>query len=131
MNFYTFLNFTDLKEREGLKLCIKDPRGIRMLAMWPLAGVRAGNTALTVDSGEVCRRRRGKRRGEARGSRGRPSGSCGWGRRSPCRPAHGEAEAAAEKKRRGGAPVAKRGRRLAGQLREDAAELKARLVQAE
>jgi hypothetical protein len=25
-----------------LKLCIKDPRRIKMLAMWPLAGVRAG-----------------------------------------------------------------------------------------
>jgi hypothetical protein len=33
--------------------------------------------------------------------------------------------------RRGGAPVAERGKRLAGQLREDALELKARLVQAE
>jgi hypothetical protein len=66
MIFYTFLNFTDLKEREELKLCRKDPRNFKMFAMWPLAGVRAGNTALTVDSGEVGRRRRGRRGGTAR-----------------------------------------------------------------
>jgi hypothetical protein len=86
---------------------------------------------LTVDSGEVGRRRRGRKRGEARGSRGRPSGGCGRGREGRCRPAHGEAEAAAGEGRRGGAPVAEQGEGLAEQLREDAVELKARWVQAE
>jgi hypothetical protein len=66
-----------------------------MLAMWPLAGVRAGNTTLTVDSGEARHRWRGRRGGKARGSRGQPSGGFGWSWGGLCGPAHGEAEAAA------------------------------------
>jgi hypothetical protein len=86
---------------------------------------------LTIDSGEVGRRRRGKKRGIARVERGQPSGGDGWGRGGRCRPAHGEAEAAAKEGRRGGAPVTEQGKELAGQLREGAVELTVRWLQAE